>query len=152
MPIRCYEVGMEQKASPGAEQPIAMVSVTNPAGYRGQLRAGRHHLVVDEGPRVGGGDEGLNPYQLLLAALVQCTSATLRMYAERKGWELGEIKVRAQLFRAGEGADKVERIVRTIHFTGDVTAEQKARLGEIAGRTPVTRTLLSGIAIDTTVV
>ena len=142
---------MQPESASEVEQPIAMASVTSTAGYRGELQAGRHHLVVDEGPGVGGGGEGLSPYQLLLAALVHCTSATLRMYAERKGWELGEIKVRAQLFRAGEGADKVERIVRTIHFTGDVTAEQKARLGDIAGRTPVTRTLQAGLTIDTRV-
>ena len=139
------------KAAPvEGEQPIAMVSLTSTVGYRGEIRAGRHRLVADEGPDVGGDDEGPTPYQLILAGLVQCTAATLRMYANRKGWELGEVKVRARLLRTGDGATKVERIERTIHASGDLTEEQLVRLGEIADRTPVTRTLLAGLTIDTT--
>jgi putative redox protein len=139
------------KAAPiEGEHPIAMASVTSAAGYRGEVRAGRHHFVADEGPDVGGDDDGPSPYQLLLAGLVQCTAATLRMYANRKGWDLAEVKVRARLLRTGDGATKVERIERTIKVTGDLSTEQKLRLAEIADRTPVTRTLLAGMAIDTT--
>ena len=139
------------KAAPiEGEHPIAMVSVVSTSGYRGEIRAGRHHLVADEGPEVGGDDEGPNPYQLVLAGLVQCTAATLRMYANRKGWALGEVKVRARLLRTGDGATKVERVERTITVTGDLTEQQRLRLAEIADRTPVTRTLLGSLAIDTT--
>jgi len=140
-----------RKAAPvEGEQSIAMVSVVSAVGYRGDLRAGRHRLVADEGPEVGGDDEGPNPYQLLLAGLVQCTAATLRMYANRKGWVLGEVKVRARLLRTGDGATKVERIERSITVSGTLTDLQKHRLAEIADRTPVTRTLRAGIHLDTT--
>jgi putative redox protein len=139
------------KAAPiEGEQPIAMVSVTSSTGYRGDIRAGRHRFVTDEGPEMGGDDEGPNPYQLLLAGLVQCTAATLRMYANRKGWVLGEVRVRARLLRTGDGATKVERIERTITVGGGLTDEQKLRLAEIADRTPVTRTLRAGLSIDGT--
>ncbi|HEV3131618.1 MAG TPA: OsmC family protein [Acidimicrobiales bacterium] len=139
------------KAAPvEGEQAIAMASVASAAGYRGDIRAGRHHLVADEGPEVGGDDEGPNPYELLLAGLVQCTAATLRMYANRKGWSLGEVKVRARLLRTGDGATKVERIERAITVDGDLTDEQRQRLAEIADRTPVSRTLRAGMVIDTT--
>ena len=139
------------KAAPiEGEHPIAMASVDSTQGYRGDVRVGKHRFVADEGPEVGGDDEGPNPYQLLLAGLVQCTAATLRMYANRKGWVLGEVKVRARLLRTGDGADKTERIERTISVGGDLTAEQKQRLAEIADRTPVTRTLQNGLTIDTT--
>jgi putative redox protein len=142
---------MARKAAPvEGEQPIAVVSLTSVTGYRGEVRAGRHRLTTDEGPDLGGDDEGPSPYQLLLTALVQCTAATLRMYANRKGWVLGEVRVRAQLLRTGDGASKVERIVRTIAVTGDLSDEQKDRLAEIASRTPVTRTLRAGVSIDTT--
>lgn len=141
------------KAAPiEGEHPVAMVSVSSSVGYRGEIRAGRHLFVGDEGPEVGGDDEGPNPYQLLLAGLVQCTAATLRMYANRKGWALGEVKVRARLLRTGDGATKVERVERTVDVTGDLSEAQRARLGEIAERTPVTRTLRAGMAIDTTFV
>ena len=139
------------KAAPvEGEQAIAMVSVVSATGYRGELRAGRHRLVADEGPEVGGDDEGPNPYQLVLAGLVQCTAATLRMYANRKGWVLGEVKVRARLLRTGDGASKAERIERTITVSGALSDDQKLRLGEIADRTPVTRTLRNGLTVDTT--
>jgi putative redox protein len=130
--------------------PIAMATVTSAAGYRGEARTGTHRFVVDEGREVGGNDEGPNPYQLLLTALSHCTSATLRMYSERKGWELGEIRVRSLLMRVGEGATKKEHVERFIRFGTELTAEQKDRLLEIADRTPVTRTLLGGLAIHTT--
>jgi putative redox protein len=140
-----------QKATPiEGEHPIAMVTVTSTTGYRGQVRAGRHTFVVDEGPEVGGDDEGPNPYQLVLAGLVQCTAATLRMYANRKGWVLGEVRVRARLLRTGDGATKVERVERTVSLSGDLSAEQRHRLAEIADRTPVTRSLLGSLTIDTT--
>jgi putative redox protein len=132
------------------EQPIAMVTEDSASGFRGQLRAGRHHLVVDEGAEVGGHDEGPNPYELLLAALAHCTVATLRMYADRKDWELGEIRVRARLLRTGDGATKTERIERAIRLSGALSGEQQRRLAEIADRTPVTRTLLNSLMIDTT--
>ncbi len=139
------------KAAPvEGEQVIAMVSVTSAVGYRGEIRAGRHRLVADEGPEVGGDDEGPNPYQLVLAGLVQCTAATLRMYANRKGWALGEVKVRARILRTGDGAAKVERIERTVKVDGDLSAEQKQRLAEIAERTPVSRTLRAAMDIHTT--
>ena len=100
-----------RKAAPvEGEHPVAMATLTSEAGYRGEVRAGRHRLTTDEGPDLGGDDEGPSPYPLLLAALAQCTAATLRMYANRKGWSLGEVKVRARLLRTGDGATKVERI------------------------------------------
>jgi putative redox protein len=140
-----------RKAAPvEGEHPVAMATLTSEAGYRGEVRAGRHRLTTDEGPDLGGDDEGPSPYPLLLAALAQCTAATLRMYANRKGWSLGEVKVRARLLRTGDGATKVERIERTITVTGDLTDEQRTRLGEIAARTPVTRTLQAGLTIDST--
>jgi putative redox protein len=140
-----------RKAAPvEGEHPVAMATLTSEVGYRGEVRAGRHRLTTDEGPELGGDDEGPSPYPLLLAALAQCTAATLRMYANRKGWSLGEVKVRARLLRTGDGATKVERIERTITVTGDLTDEQRTRLGEIAARTPVTRTLQAGLTIDST--
>ncbi len=131
------------------ERPLTLVSLVNSEGYLGEIRAGRHRLVVDEGSSVGGGDRGLNPYQLLLAALVQCTAATLRMYADRKGWELGEVRVRAQLFRTDDRSGRTERIARSIHCAAPLDDLQRTRLAQIAERTPVTRTIRAGTAIET---
>lgn len=109
------------------------------------LRAGKHHLVADEGPALGGQDAGPAPYDLVLAGLAACTSITLRMYADRKGWQLGPIHVDVAFHRDGDA----ERIDRTVVLAPGVPDEQRARLAEIAEKTPVTKTLKRGTPIVT---
>jgi putative redox protein len=128
---------------------MAHITVISEFKYVQQVVSGRHRLTADEPAALGGGDSGPSPYELLLASLGACTSITLRMYGGRKGWELGKITVG---LRYAKGPDDRERIDRRISFSKPLSAEQKARLLEIAGKTPVTRTLTHGLAIDTTVV
>jgi putative redox protein len=129
---------------------VASAVVQSASGLGGEGRAGVHRLVVDEGRTAGGNDEGLNPFQLVLLGLAQCTSATLRLYAEHKHWELGEIRVRVQLLQTGEGSSSQWHIERQVRLAADLVAEQVARLAEIAERTPVTRMLRTGTSIETT--
>jgi putative redox protein len=114
--------------------------------YVQSIRAGRHSLTSDEPASVGGGDAGPGPYNLLVSALVACTSITLRMYADRKGWQLGPVHIAATMRRDGD----VEIIERTITLAASLTAEQRAKLGEIAEKTPVTKTLKRATTIVTT--
>ncbi len=122
-----------------------------------EIIAGKHSLVADEPAVVGGLDSGPGPYDLLLAALGACTAMTLRLYAERKKIPLLQAQVRLRHSRiyandcaeceTKEGMlDRIERII-TLH--GDLNAEQRARLMEIADKCPVHRTLKSEIDIRT---
>lgn len=115
------------------------------ARYRTELRAGTHALVADEGPTLGGADVGPAPYELLLAALGACTVMTLKMYAERKGWPLEAAEVDLAYLKSGETA----RIDRRLTLVGPLDADQRARLADIAERTPVTLTLKGGVEIVT---
>src|SRR5205823_14722 len=72
---------------------IAHLIAESGAGYAQKMRAGRHELTADEPRTNGGTDTGPSPYSILLASLGACTSITLRMYAQRKGWELGNVRV-----------------------------------------------------------
>jgi putative redox protein len=80
-------------------------------------------------------------------ALGACTAITLRMYAERKAWPVRGVQ--ADVHFSGTG--KEGAIARVLKFDGDLSEEQRARLADIAERTPVTLTLKNGVAITTTV-
>ena len=121
----------------------ASIGATN---YAVSITTGQHCLNADEGPRLGGRDVGPAPYDLLCAALGACTAITLRMYAERKQWPLREVHVDVLFKQEGkEGA-----IARVLNFEGELDDAQRARLADIAERTPVTLTLKQGLAITTT--
>jgi putative redox protein len=129
--------------------PIAGAEVESTAGYAQAIRAGTHHLTADEPASRGGTDTGPTPSAILLSALGACTSITLRMYADRKGWVLGTIQVSLRMLKSKDGHERIEREIRV---GANLTGEQQTRLGEIAGKTPVTKTLLAGVPIATTVV
>lgn len=112
--------------------------------YAVQIDASGHAITADEPEKLGGANAGPAPYDLLLASLGACTAITLRMYADRKQWPLESLDVSLHL----TGGAEDRRIVRTIAPRG-LDGEQAARLADIAERTPVTLTLKSGIAIDT---
>jgi len=128
---------------------IAGVKLESTAGYAQSIRAVGHQLTADEPPSRGGTDTGPTPYSLLLSAVGACTAITLRMYAERKGWTLGTIEIGMRMLRAKDGRERIDREIR---IGAPLTDEQKARLGEIADKTPVTKTVTAGVPIATTVV
>lgn len=111
--------------------------------YRTEIVVGGHDIVADEPSALGGADAGPAPYDLLLASLGACTAITLRMYADRKEWPLESLEVALRLH--GKDERRIDRIL-TIVGLDDA---QKARLADVAERTPVTLTLKSGLPIDT---
>ena len=115
--------------------------------YEQRIRVRGHELVSDEPVANGGADAGASPYGLLAASLAACTSMTLRMYADRKGWTLGHVEVDVSIDRDGDA----ETITRTIKLAPELTPEQRTRLGEIADKTPVTKTIRRGTPITTTI-
>lgn len=120
-------------------------------GFTQEVLTNRHRLIADEPISVGGKDLGLNPYEYLLAAIGTCTSMTLRMYANHKGLPLTGISVRLKhhQIHARDCEDcesekgKISVIEKSIRVSGDLSKEQVVRLGEIADRCPVHRTLMS---------
>jgi len=117
------------------------------ARYRTDIRAGHHDLIADESVPAGGADAGPAPFALVLAGLGACTAITLRMYAEHKDWKLTGLSVDLEYYRD----DKAFRIERVLHIEGELDTAQRARLADIAERTPVTLALKAGNTINTKV-
>ena len=136
---------------------MASVTVTNVPGttYQTRIDTGDLALIGDEPIESGGDGLGPNPYELLLAALGHCTVLTILLYARRKGWAVDGVSVRANHERlvVAEEIDgepirkKVERIVQEIALQGNLDADQRARLIEIAGKCPVHRTMTDDLEI-----
>jgi putative redox protein len=114
--------------------------------WRVELETGVHHLVADEPANMAGGDAGPTPFELLLCSLAACTAMTLRLYAERKGWQLATIDVSLDY----DLDDERGSIVRTITVPSEVPQDQRDRLADIAERTPVTLAIRGGTPIATT--
>jgi putative redox protein len=144
-------------AADAPQEGLVTVAEAHIGRFAQSITAGRHHLRADEPAAVGGDDSGPGPYDLLLGALGACTAMTLRMYADHKKLALRHVAVQLKHDRiyAQDCADcetkegKVDRIERVIDLQGDLDAEQRARLMQIANRCPVHRTLQSEISIET---
>jgi putative redox protein len=116
--------------------------------YRVVLTAGKNTIIADEPLSNGGGDEGMNPHEILASALGACTCATVRMYADRKGISLDAINITLDLIHDNDS--NTTNITRNIEFTGDLTPEERDRLITIANKCPVHKTLTNPINIQTT--
>src|SRR6516165_9750271 len=124
------------------------VVVSSESGLVQEIVSGKHRWLADE-PAPLGSDTGPTPYELLLSSLGACTSMTLRLYAQRKGFDLQRVTVRLRHSRiyAEDCRDCetkqgfIDRIERKIELTGNLDESQKSRLLEIAEKCPVHRTL-----------
>jgi uncharacterized OsmC-like protein/alpha/beta superfamily hydrolase len=137
-----------------------LVVVRTEDGYRTEVQANGHHLVADEPLRAGGTNAGPTPYELLASALGACTSMTLRMYADRKGWPLEAVEVRlaheknhCEDCAESEGAGgRIDRFTSEISLEGQLDDDQRERMLQIADRCPVHRTLKTPVEISTKLV
>ena len=119
--------------------------------YRIEMESPTGNVVIaDEPLESGGKDLGFSPKELLISALAACTSATLRMYADRKGWELEEVRMEIELVSDKES--KKTLLKSEIQLFGDLDEEQRARLLEIANACPVHKILTNPIEINTELV
>jgi putative redox protein len=146
----------ETRHATASSEGTVTVTETRTGTYTQQITVGEHRLGSDE-PRPTGDDAGPTPYDLLLAGLGACTSMTVRMYADRKGWPLEQVQVtlRHSRIHAKDCADCetragwIDHIDRDIELSGDLDDSQRQRLLQIAERCPVHQTLTSEVRIAT---
>lgn len=137
---------------PTGENHLVNVSETVEGAYANFVATEYHVLRADEPERLGGINTGPAPYEYLSAALGACTSITLRMYLERKGWPVEHISVNVK-HRKSDEADangwKPDIFTRELNVRGNLTEDQRGRLVEIANKCPVHKTLHRSAVIET---
>jgi len=117
--------------------------------YKIEIKSPTGNIVIaDEPPEKGGMDKGLSPKELLASSLGACTCATLRMYANRKEWDLEKVDAEIELVEEPEQT----RFIRKIQLKGNLTGEQRARLLAVANACPIHKILMHTIVIDTDLV
>ena len=120
-------------------------AILDGAPYTTRVTSRGHELIADEPKDHGGRDLGMRPHELFLTAIASCTAITLRMYADRKEWEVGPIAVTASLEREQHGKAVETRIHLEVDVSPDLPPDQRERLLQIARACPVHRTLESPI-------
>ncbi|MEM6722007.1 MAG: alpha/beta fold hydrolase [Bacteroidota bacterium] len=141
------------------EQLIAHLNLVED-NFTTKIQMKNHNLIADEPASVGGDDFGPSPFQLLYASLAACTTMTLKMYADRKKWDLQEVfvyishskKKNTELDIELDKPIRIDFFTKKLKFIGDLTDEQKERLKEIAARCPVHRTLESQVVFESEIV
>ncbi len=121
------------------------------------IQTKKHNFIADEPESIGGDDFGPSPYDYLSAGLAACTVMTLKMYAQRKKWDLQEVYVYItyskkhsdDLMLNIEEPTRIDHLQKRLKFVGNLDKKQKTRLKEIASRCPVHKTLQSEVVIET---
>ena len=123
----------------------AVVSRFGSGHFQQAIEVGNDHFVSDIDEAKGGNSSGPSPHEYLGAALAACTGMTLKMYAQRKSWDLQDAIVTVDIERVND----IEKFKRSIKLVGVVDAEQSQRLLEIANKCPVHKALTGTIEINT---
>ena len=121
-------------------------TATRDSGYRHVVRVRSHDLSIDEPTESGGNDAGPSPQELLAASLASCTAITMEMYAQRKGWDVGDVTVDVDYEPAQRGSPTRFRMV--VNFPKELPEEQRERLMQIGAKCPVHRVLEGEVMFD----
>ncbi|KIA85805.1 OsmC family protein [Flavobacterium sp. AED] len=127
-----------------------MIKITAHIGaelYKTEVKSASNTIISDEPESAGGKDLGFAPKELLASSLAACTCITLRMYANRKGWDLTDVKVEVTFEK--DTTENKSKIMRNIQLFGNLDDTQKARLLNIADRCPMHQILTNPIEITT---
>jgi putative redox protein len=153
---RYFEPEENKMISTDGEQLVGHLNLLED-NFTTSIQTKKHSFIADEPANVGGDDFGPSPYDFLSAGLAACTVMTLKLYAERKKWDLQEVFVYITYSKKhsddlGIDVDKPTRfdhLNKKLKFVGNLDEKQRQRLKEIAAKCPVHKTLQSKVIIDT---
>lgn len=126
----------------------SIASKTKEKNYEVEIKSASGHTVfADEPTNLGGQNKGMEPTEFLIAGLAACTSATLKMYAQRKKWDLQAVNTNIELIKS-EKSGELPSIINKVELIGNLDEKQRERLMVIANKCPVNRMLSGGLKIE----
>ncbi len=128
------------------KEPVTLSTSTE--NFSTEIHARNHQWISDEPESNGGKNAGPTPHELLLSSLAACTAITVKMYAQRKQWDLQSLNISLNISeeKTNEGLKSI--IFRELSFKGNLDTEQRDRLLHIAKICPVAKVLSGSISIE----
>ncbi|MFT4733452.1 MAG: putative OsmC-like protein/pimeloyl-ACP methyl ester carboxylesterase [Algoriphagus sp.] len=153
---RYFPDKVNAKLGTEGEQVVGHLDLVN-NNFTTSIQTENHSLIADEPASVGGDNFGPSPYELLNASLAACTVMTLKLYAQRKKWDLHEVYVylshrkkhSVDMAIKTDNSGYLDHISKKLKLVGNLTDKQRSRLKEIASKCPVHKTIISGALIET---
>ncbi|MBM9591581.1 OsmC family protein [Leptospira sp. 201903075] len=123
-----------------------VVVTTAKTKYETKISSGKHSWIADEPASKEGTDLGPSPHELLASSLGACTSITVRMYADKKGYPLDSVEVHVTIDKRSPEDNQLTRVVI---LSGNLTEPERERLLSVANACPVHKLLSGKIEIET---
>ena len=127
------------------EKPVSGTIATEKYQCTIEWRNGQ--IIADEPASLGGNDTGPDPYSLLLSSLISCKLITLRMYIDRKQWDIPNLTIHANMYQETKNELTTSYIDCDLIFQGNVPDDQRLRLQEIAKNCPVSKLLQGEVKV-----
>ena len=116
--------------------------------YLMEIKTTNHTVMVDEPESIGGSNKYPNPAQYLLSALASCTAITIKMYADNKKWNVGEINVDVKMKEVISSGKTIKKIVKAVQFENPLEDDQIERLLTIGSKCPISKLLEQPIEME----
>ena len=116
--------------------------------YLMEIKTTKHTVMVDEPESIGGSNQYPNPAQYLLSALASCTAITIKMYANNKKWNVGEINVDVKMKEVISSGKTIKKIMKAVQFENPLEDDQIERLLTIGSKCPISKLLEQPIEME----